>query len=665
MDLFLFGIGILILSGGCSLFCSSKRWGRTLTTGMAVLGCILSAIPSAHTLITGTPVSFQMAWSGSFGNLTLEIDRLSAFFLVPHFFLSALCSVYAFAYMAPYAATRNVGVPSLFFHALIAAIALVLTAKNSIFFLIVWEMMALSCFFLVVFEEHENTLNAGLTFLIATHIGTAFLLVFFILLGKQCGSARFSDFITLGNLSPQTTTLLFFLSLIGFGTKAGLVPFHVWLPEAHSAAPSPVSALMSAVMIKTGFYGILRSLTFLPNAQPSWGWALLILGLISGVFGIISALAQKDVKRMLAYSSIENIGIIAVAIGIGVLGMSMRMNVLASLGFLGALFHIFNHTLMKGLLFLASGSVIHRAHTRDMNDLGGLFKKMPWTGTSFLIGAIAISGLPPLNGFFSEFWIYLGAFHGILSNTPSLAFASLAAVFGLTLIGALSVATFTKAFGMIFLGHFRGEALYEITEENNAIRWPMAILSILCLLVAPLSVFFLKSMLPIASKLIWDISGLSLEFPLDFMGILTNLAYASVLLPLLVAILAGARSLLLRKRLVKREVTWDCGYAEPSPRMQYTQSSFAQPILALFHAFVHRTQHLHVPTGYFPPHGSSSLSILISDHFQNKIYEPLFSWIDRRLSFFRRFQHGKMQVYILFIALVLIALLFFQLGIGT
>ena len=258
---------------------------------------------------------------------------------------------------------------------------LVLLARNAVLFLSAWELMAVSSFFLVTFEhERESVRSAGWIYLVATHLGTGFLLVLFILMGRETGSMDFTVWAAQGIHAPELAGMLFLLAVVGFGTKAGFMPFHVWLPEAHPAAPSHVSALMSGAMIKIGIYGLMRSLTFLGAPSIWWGWLLLFVGLASGVLGIIFALAQHDLKRLLAYSSVENIGLITAGLGLGLLGVSYNQPLISILGFGGALLHVLNHSLFKGLLFLAAGSVVHATGTRDTNRLGGLLKKMPWTG---------------------------------------------------------------------------------------------------------------------------------------------------------------------------------------------------------------------------------------------------------------------------------------------
>ena len=296
-----------------------------------------------------------------------------------------------------------------FFPLLIGSMELVLIAANGFWFLVAWEVMSLASFFLVVTEHDKREVrHAGWIFLIATHLGTAFLLLFFVILSSHSGSMGFDSFRSLQSLPSATASFLFILALVGFGTKAGVYPFHTWLPHAHPAAPSYISALMSGVMIKTGIYGLLRAVTFLGIPAFWWGGLLVILGVVSALLGVLNALMQHDLKRLLAYHSVENIGIIVIGIGLALLGSSAGQPTLVYWGLAGALFHVLNHSIFKGALFLAAGGVLQRTHTRNIDRLGGLIRFMPLTASCFLVGAAAICGLPPLNGFFSEWVLYVG-----------------------------------------------------------------------------------------------------------------------------------------------------------------------------------------------------------------------------------------------------------------
>ncbi|MBU0678281.1 MAG: hypothetical protein KJ626_09180 [Verrucomicrobia bacterium] len=413
-------LALLILIAGaflCLATLGRPAWARVVGPTVAVLGCAAGLIPSATVLIGAAPISLRLPWLIPLGSLSLEMDALSAVFAVPILLITALAAVYGAEYLRPYEGKKETSASWFFFNMLTASMLLVVLARNALLFLLAWEIMSLASFFLVMFEhEKESVQRAGWVYLIATHIGTAFILVLFVLLGRQSGTLDFVGF-SLTQAAPALAATIFILATIGFGTKAGFIPVHVWLPEAHPAAPSHVSAVMSGVMIKTGVYGLVRVLTFL-GTPPYWfGWTLVGVGAVSGILGVLFALAQHDLKRLLAYSSVENIGIIALGLGIGLLGVSCDSPIMATLGFAGALLHVINHAIFKSLLFLGAGSVLHACGTRDMNRLGGLLRRMRVTGLIILVGSAAICGLPPLNGFVSEFMIYFGALTG-LATTP-------------------------------------------------------------------------------------------------------------------------------------------------------------------------------------------------------------------------------------------------------
>ncbi|PKN29678.1 MAG: hypothetical protein CVU64_06880, partial [Deltaproteobacteria bacterium HGW-Deltaproteobacteria-21] len=352
---------------------SHARRATGLGAGGAILGCLIGLIPAISTLWTGHAEEIRRAWDVPFGSFFVRIDSMSAIFLLPILVLCAVAALYGSRYMMAYRNQRNLGPFWFFFNILIASMVLVVVARNGVLFLLSWEMMSLSSFFLVTFEnEKESVRRAGWIYLTATHLGTAFLMVFFLLLGRQSGAAVL-DFDQLFAARAHMSSIAdgaFILAIIGFGAKAGFIPFHVWLPEAHPAAPSPVSAIMSGVMIKTGIYGLLRALSFLGSPPPWWGWLLIAIGLSSGILGVLFALAQHDLKRLLAYHSVENIGIIALGLGLGLLGLSMHVPAVAVLGFAGGLLHMINHALFKGLLFLGAGAVLHETGTVELDRLG-------------------------------------------------------------------------------------------------------------------------------------------------------------------------------------------------------------------------------------------------------------------------------------------------------
>ena len=631
-----------------------------------VVAAIAGCIPAVQVLLGGAVLQLRLPWPVPYGEFFVELDPLSAWFLVPTLLLSALAAIYGVGCLRPWQGRRALGPIWFFYGLLVLGMMLVLLARNAVLFLVAWEVMAVASFFLVTFEhERPSVREAGWIYLVATHLGTAFLLAFFLLLGRETGSMDFDVWATQGIHTQGLASVLFLLALAGFGTKAGFMPLHVWLPEAHPAAPSHVSALMSGVMIKTGIYGLLRAFTFLGTPAYAgaaagspplwWGWVLIVIGLTSGVLGMLFALAQHDLKRMLAYSSIENIGIIALGLGVGLLGMSTASPLLMVLGFGGALLHVLNHALFKGLLFLGAGVVVQGTGTHDMDQLGGLLKRMPWTAATFLIGAVAISGLPPLNGFVSEFLIFLGAFKGGISTGGEIAVPLLVLIVALALIGGLAVAGFTRAFGIVFLGQPRSEHVARAHEADWTMRWPMLLLAAGCVgigLIAPVVVGCLRPVLA-------NMTGQSAEVVGDHLATaaspLTFVMIGSVIFLLLVAMLVLLRRGLLANRPVEQGVTWGCAYPRPTARMQYTASSFAQPLMELFRSLLGTKKEVLAPRGFFPV--AAALKTETPDLSREEMFRPMFERANEWLARLRWLQHGNVQLYILYIAVTLIVLL--------
>ena len=658
MLLLLSATGLLILSGfGALLIQKSDRWCRLVGAGGSVTGCVLGLLASFPVAFGAPGWSLRLAWDVPYGSFFVAVDALSAFFLLPIFFLCALAAIYGAEYLSFFRGKKQLGPAWLFYNLLVACMVLVVVARNAVLFLAAWEVMALVSFFLVTFEDEKASVrDAGWIYLVATHLGTACLLVLFILLGRQNDSLDFDSLSAAG----APAGLLFGLAVIGFGTKAGFMPFHVWLPEAHPAAPSHVSAVMSGVMIKTGIYGLVRVLTWLGPPPIWWGWLLCGIGLTSGVLGVLFALAQHDLKRLLAYHSVENIGIIALGLGLGVLGLSSGSASLAVLGFAGALLHVLNHAVFKGLLFLSGGSVAHATGTREMDHLGGLLKSMPWTGITFLVGAVAISGLPPLNGFVSEFLIYLGALRGVTSGNGGVTVAVLGVIIALALIGGLAAACFTKAFGAVFLGEPRTAHTLHSHDPGWAMRVPMVVLAVACVAIGLLAPLLLMGLAPVVQ----GATGLPPEMVRAALvaaaGPMAFLTAAAVGLLALTALLAALRWRLLSSRQVDTSCTWDCGYARPAASMQYTASSFAQPLTEIFRLFLQTRQRAQISDELFP--SRASFSSETPDLCTTRLYAPVFTAIDRALSALRWFQHGEVHLYILYIAITLLVLLVWKLG---
>ena len=662
MALFLLSIVLLVLGGLAA--CGSARssaWGSILGAGSAVCGSAVGLVAAVSAFVGAPPHAFRVFWAMPGGAFALSLSPLSAFFLIPIFCLSMLAAVYGVEYLTPFRGEKDLGVHWLFYNLLVAGMALAVVARNALLFLAVWEVMSLASFFLVVFEHEKRSVrDAGWTYLVATHVGTAFLIAMFLLLGRMAGSLDFDRWVELkAAMPPAMANGLFLLAVVGFGTKAGFMPLHVWLPEAHPAAPSHVSALMSGVMIKTGIYGLLLTLTFLGPPPAWWGWLLIGIGLTSGCLGVLFALAQHDIKRLLAYHSVENIGIIALGMGVGLLGLSSGSAVLAALGFAGALLHVVNHAAFKGLLFLGAGAIWHGTHTREIDQLGGLLKRMPWTGLTFVVGAVAISGLPPLNGFISEFMIYLGSFQGGIHAPLAVAIPSLAVIAGLALIGGLAAACFTKAFGVIFLGEPRGHFSTQTREVGMGMRLPMVILAAGCLAIGLLAPAVVHAMAPVVQSA----TGLPPATIAAGLGAaihpLSMIVAAAVVLLALVAALTFARRLALARRPVTRTGTWDCGYARPSARMQYTASSFAQPLTDLFRPFLRTRRKTLSLKEVFP--GEASLATHTPDVFREGVFGPIFAATVRALGRLKAIQQGRVHIYVLYVVIAILVLLVWKL----
>jgi formate hydrogenlyase subunit 3/multisubunit Na+/H+ antiporter MnhD subunit len=657
----LFSLALLFL-GGLIAIAFQRRAGMAQFAGQvgAIAGSALGLVGAIRVLVSGEAQQASGVWPMPGGSIHLEIDALSAFFLLPVFGLSVVTGLYGRSYLTG----RGEGSAATWFHLnlLTAAMALVITARDGLLFLLVWEIMALAPFFLVIFDDRQASVrHAAWTYLAATHLGTAFLLVMFVLVGGLAGTSDFSGYAAVFRDSPALSSGVFVLALVGFGSKAGIVPAHVWLPEAHPVAPSHASALMSGAMIKVGIYGLVRTLTMLGTPPAWWGWVLVAAGASSGVLGVLFALAQHDLKRLLAYHSVENIGIILIGLGLGVLGLAQGMPTLAVVGFAAGLLHVLNHSIFKGLLFLGAGAVQHATHTLELEELGGLMKRMKWTGTTFLIGAAAIVGLPPLNGFVSEFLLFYAGFLGLVQPTVNGAVAGLITLVAMGLISGLAAACFAKAFGIVFLGSARSHEAAEAHEAGivHEAAWPMcaamAILAVMCVaigLAAPLVVSSLASVVAAAS-------GLSAgQVRASLAPVAASLWIVVAVFGVLVAV-AGLAWALRAGRLaragVRRAPVWGCGFLWGTPRMQYTASSFAQPLTAQFRLFVRNRETLVPPTGYFPVH--SSYASDSGDPFLRLLFVPSFRWFSQAVSRMNVVQQGHTHVYVLYVAVTLIALL--------
>jgi hydrogenase-4 component B len=657
LTLLLVALGLLALTAAAAaLLRGADRAASGVAVGGAVAACALGAATSVAALVGGGAATAAAGWRAPVGVLRVGLDPLAAFFLLCVFLVAGLAVVYGAGYLAPYRATRRLGPPAAFFNLLVASMGFVVLARDAVVFLMAWEAMSVASFFLVTFEdEHEAVRRAGFTYLIASHTGVVLLFVLFAPLARHAGGFGFDDFVRAG--APPAAGACFLLALAGFGTKAGFWPLHVWLPDAHPAAPSHVSALMSGVMIKMGIYGLLRALTFLGPPPAWWGLVVLAVGVVAGIAGVLHALAQHDLKRLLAYHSVENIGIIAIGLGVGLLGLAGDQPVMAFLGFGGGLLHVLNHGLFKGLLFQGAGSVLHAAGTRDLDSLGGLAKRMPATALAFLVGAVAISGLPPLNGFVSEWLIYLGAFRGGTTLPTPAAMAAIGGMTALALIGGLATACFVKAYGVVFLGEPRTAAAAQAHEAPALMRGPMLLGAVLCAVIGVWPQGALQLVAAPAALL----ARLAAP-PAAALGPLPLITRTAALLVGLGLALTLLRAALLARRDVRRAPTWGCGYAAPTARMQYTAASFAEPLLTPMASAFTTKVHAAGPEGCFPR--AARYEEHLGDIAAERVLVPAAHGFVRLLGRLGVIQHGRIQLYLAYVVLTLVALLVWQLGLA-
>lgn len=589
-----------------------------------------------------------------------RLDALSAFFLM-------LLGAVAFGvslFSAGYFRTGEGTLPGLLclqYHVFLASMVMVMLADDAYFFMVAWETMALSSYFLVTTSHRLPEIRrAGFIYLLVAHVGAIALLLCFGVLHGEAGQYTF-DALRASELSTFWLSAAFLLALAGFGAKAGLLPLHVWLPEAHPAAPSPVSALMSAAMLKTAIYGFLRVTFDLMQTQLWWwGVVVLVLGLFTALFGVMFAAVQSDMKRLLAYSSIENIGIVFAGIGLAIIFHAYRHSHLAALALAATLYHCLNHALFKSLLFLGTGSVLHATRERNLGKLGGLIRTMPWVAGLSLIGALAIAGLPPLNGFVSE-WLLLQAF--LFSPGLPNPYLNMLVPLGaaaLVLAAALSGYVMVKFYGVVFLGQPREEKLLKAHDaglwERAALAWfaagcialglfPLAVIRLLDRVAMPLVDFALSPMMSQRGWLLFT------PVAAERASYGPVLLLVGILLTLLVTFVAVR---LLYHGRVRRGPAWDCGFPEQTSRMQDTAEGFGQPITQIFEPFYRVRRQLPDPFSREPVYAKSN-----EDHLWYWLYLPIARGVERIASWIGVLQHGRIHLYLLYSFVTLLALLWF------
>ncbi len=636
---------------GLLLLCACLALGTSLVLGYrrprvwltwTVAGAVLGLVAALRVLLGGDPWEWQSGFLLGGEAVHLRLDGISAVFLLLVAVGGGTGAVYSHEYWSdrrnPSSAPRG----RAWWSALLLCMGLVLTASNGLHFLIAWELFAICGYFLITLDrERSGVRAAGWLYLAASHAGTMGLFAFFTLWASLTGSWDLCPMRTHPELAP-----LFWLALFGFGVKAGFFPLHIWLPSAHANAPSHVSAIMSGVAIKMGLYGIVRFSGWLP-IPPAAGWVVLGLGATSALLGIAFAFAQNDFKRLLAYCSVENIGIIMIGVGVALLAVTHGDAPWGRLALAGALLHVWNHGAFKSLLFFGAGSVLHATGTREMSRLGGLVRNMPWTAGLFALGAMAVAGLPPLNGFVSEWLIYLGLFE-VVTGKGTTAWIALPAAIMLAMAGALALASFAKAGALIFLGAARTEPATQAHECGYWMRGPMLALACVCVVMGLAPIIFWPALACAVSSWCPAWAAGTPPAPLATLG--------SAQLTLALVVLAAATALWWKSAAngLRRGLTWDCGYAAPTARMQYTSASFADIAVGWFRWALQPERKAHRPHGDFPAKAIrlERTPEMVLEH----ILTPVGDLIMRASATVRRLQQGRLQFYILYVLAALVGI---------
>jgi len=670
------------IAGGLAglAFCRHEKLANFCSFGCGTLAALCGTVACIMSLATGatTVASLQLQLLPTlipYVQFTISLDPLSAFFGLLVSLLSFALSLYSLGYARGFYGRKNVGVLGAFFNLLLLATTLVVMADNAFFFLMVWEIMALSAYCLVSFEhEKPETRDAGVLYFVMSHIGTGCIMLGFLLLFQATGGYDFAGFHALSAkpewLASGSRNAAFLLFLAGFGIKAGIVPLHTWLPAAHPVAPSNVSAFMSGVLIKTGIYGLTRVFFYFLGTPPMWwGVTVLTIGTISAVLGVLYALMQHDLKRLLAYHSIENIGIILMGFGASLMFLNTGHPLLATLALIAGLYHTINHAVFKGLLFLGAGAVLHATHTRDMEQMGGLAKQMPQTAFCFLIGAVAISALPPLNGFVSEWLTYQSLLQGFGSTDSLLRLMFPIGGALLALTSALAAACFVKAFGITFLAQPRSEPAAQAHEVPLTMLLGQGVLVAACVFLGLFPTFFLRVLDPLTQLL----TGLQISQQLTLANglVLSGVNQAGGTVSTLGIAVLGVALLFVpfalwlvlgQKTKTRVGPTWDCGLKGLTPRMEYTATGFSKPIRMIFKALFRPRREVQREYDFSPYFATSiRFEAHVEEVFETRIYRPLQRLVLRLSRRMRALQAGSLQAYLIYIFITLLLLLLFAL----
>lgn len=599
----------------------------------------------------GQQVEGYIGKENDFFSIYFLIDNLSAFFIFLINIVVLISSVYGIGYMKKYTDNGKLNLHFFAFNFLHISMLALCMIQSFVPFLIFWEIMAISSFLLILFDtKNKEVLRSATNFLVQMHVCMAVLLVGMLWL---MGSTNVSTFESMKiYFSTHNNVWMFLLFFVGFGMKAGFVPLHTWLPKADPAAPDHVAAVMSGAAIKLGLYGILRTLSFVQNDKYDIGMFLIIISLITGLYGIFNAIMQKDMKKSLAYSSIENIGIIGLGIGIGFLGIAVGNFTLGFLGLAGAILHILNHALFKTLLFLGTGNIFNQAETTNMEVLGGVIKKSPISSITFLVGALAICGLPPFNGFISEFLIYDGIISEFNKGNVSIDVLLLVSLFSISLIGGLAIFNFTRIFGIVYLGTARSPKVEKMQEVEPIMYISQFILIAIILTVSFFSSFYLQFISNIIAAYMPNYHTI----PFAALAPQNEVVVVLVVLISIILIMFFIRKYVVAANGESYGPTWGCGYVGETQKMQYTASSFSESFEKLaFLSLLKTTKFKEIEkTDIFPV--SRPFSQVNEDILEENIIDPPVSYIQKNLKNFAIFKSGNTQTYVWYAFLFILAL---------
>jgi hydrogenase-4 component B len=639
---------IVLIVGIVVLMFTSDKFKSLAALLIVLTNAILTSIPAIQALTSSAQVG-MFTMPHLLGNITIKVDALSAWFILIINFTSINGVLFGSGYLRAYHHLPvNRELHWIFYIIFHISMLWVCMFEHGLAFLVAWELMSLSSLMLVIFEyQNKETLKAGINYMIQMHLSVIFLTLGFIWLYINTGSFNFS---ALSGLPASGNSIyIFILLFVGFAIKAGFIPFHTWLPLAHPAAPSHVSGVMSGVIVKLGIYGIFRVIIQLRHDWLLIGEVILSISVVTAIYGIANAAVKYDFKKMLAYCTIENIGIIGIGIGLGLMGIGNGNATMALLGFSGALLHTFNHSLFKSLLFFGAGSVYQQTHTRNIEQLGGLVKKMPYTAVFFLIGAMAIGAMPPLNGFVSEYIIYTGLFKSLSSITGiSQVILLILTLAGLAVVGGMSLLTFTKTFGVVFLGNPRSELHHEPTETPFIMHLPqyLIVLAMLSVAIVPGFYFYYASKVVLSSFSVGLTNGIQAYIPM-----IGNIAYvgkASLLFISILLIIFGIRWFFTRKREQATYETWGCAYVAPIAKAQYTGRSFVREFGELFSFILKERKNFRKisKTNLFPK--KRTFSTYYFDLLENYIITPIARRLTFAVNYFQFIQNGQIQSYVIY-----------------